>query len=76
MTIIEIEDIAIKEISTLPNHLFNYHFNPYNLRVNKNPFSNSIILNCFHIEKRLKGYSKKFVKKIASFKEKNLEHYD
>jgi len=76
MTIIEIEDIAIKEISTLPNHLFNYHFNPYNLRVNKNPFSNSIVLNCFHIEKRLKGYSKKFVKKIASFKEKNLEHYD
>lgn len=76
MTIIEIEDIAIKEISTLPNHLFNYHFNPYNLRINKNPFSNSIILNCFHIEKRLEGYSKKFIKKIASFKEKNLEHYD
>lgn len=76
MTIIEIEDIAIKEISTLPNHLFNYHFNPYNLRINKNPFSNSIILNCFHIEKRLEGYSKKFIKKIASYKEKNLEHYD
>lgn len=76
MTIKEIEDIAIKEISTLENHLFSYHFNKYNLRINKNPFSNSIILNCCYIEKRIKGYSKKFIKKIASFKEKNLEHYD
>ena len=76
MTIQEIEDIAINEISILKNHFFNYHFNPYNLRTKKNPFGNSVTVSCYYVEKRIDGYAKKFIKKIASFKEATTEHYD
>lgn len=72
----EIEQYAIDNISNKKTHLFNYHFNEINVRINKHPFSTSIIQSCYFVEQRIEGYSKRFIDKLSSIDHKNKEHYD
>lgn len=72
----EIEQYAIDNISNNKTHLFNYHFHEFNVKINNHPFSSSIIQYCYFVEQRIEGYAKRFIDKLASINQKNLEHYD
>lgn len=76
MTYTEIEQYAIDKISTKQYHLFNYHFDALNIRMNNHPFSNSIIKSCYLVEQKIFGYAKRFIDKLASIQQKTIEHYD
>ena len=73
MTLTQIEQYAIDNISNKQTHLFNYHFNEINVRIIKHPFSTSIIQCCNFVEQRIEGYTKRFIDKLASINQKNLD---